>query len=244
MTRSLLFFALVACTATAEDKAPVDSGEADSDTDADGDTDSDADTDTDSGDTDSGNTDTGDDPSDSADDGGDSGEADSGDDSGAPPDPETGDTEDPDPETGETDVPDSGTEDSAEVDSGGGSVCAVSDLILTAEARDSNDVVGTSFPPTEDLTMVAVLSNPCSADISFDTTTTCLFTGASVADSSGNGIGVAVACAGVRTSWTIPAGTSLEEGYFWGRLRVDTYSLSVTADVARGMSATSAFEVK
>jgi hypothetical protein len=48
---------------------------------------------------------------------------------------------------------------------------------------------------------------------------------------------VAVACHPVATAWTVPAGGTLEESQSWGTLRVDTYVLSVSADVPSGSAA-------
>lgn len=151
---------------------------------------------------------------------------DTGDDSGAP------DTEG---DVGD-DTGDSG-EDPGDTADTGGSTCSGADLVLSAEVRDSAGVSGASFSSREPLGMVAVLSNPCTTDVSVTTASDCLFTGWTVEDSRGAGSGVAVACHPVPTVWTVPAGASVEETQFWGTLRVDTYVLSVSADVPSGSAA-------
>ncbi len=220
MTRMMLLIPLlfgVGCPApVAED---TDTGRPDT-----GSGDTAADTDT-GGDTDTG---TG---SDTADSGADTG-SDTGSDTG-------GDTGTDTADTG-TDTADSGgdTADTGDTgDTGSSTSCTDADLVLTAEVRDSAGVAGTSFGVRDSLSMVAVLTNPCTSDVSVKTASDCLFTGWSVEDSRGSGSGVAVACRPVVTTWTVPAGGSLEESQSWGTLRADSYVLTVTADVPSGSAA-------
>jgi hypothetical protein len=180
--------------------------------------------------------DTGDTGSDTDDTGGDTGRdtADTGGDTGK----DTGDTGvDTGKDTGDTGA-DTGKDTGDPGDTGSTGACTEADLLLTAEVRDSAGVAGTSFGPRDSLSMVAVLSNPCAVDVTFTTSADCLFTGWSVEDSRGAGTGVGVACAAVVTSWTVPAGGSLEGSQSWGTMRVDTYVLTVTADVPAGKAAT------
>ena len=191
-----------------------------------------------------GDSDTGQTPDDTGGDSGtDSGDTglggDTGDDSGAPDtDGDTGDSGGDSGDSGD-DTADSGDsgEDSGDTGDTGGSSCSGTDLVLTAEVHDSAGVSGTSFSSREPLSMVAVLSNPCTTDVSLTTASDCLFTGWTVEDSRGAGSGVAVACHPVATAWTVPAGGTLEESQSWGTLRVDTYVLSVSADVPSGSAA-------
>ncbi len=141
-------------------------------------------------------------------------------------------------DTGTEDTADTGTEDTADT---GSEACTDADLVLTAEAR-TGGVSATSFGPRDSLEMVAILTNPCAADVTFETATSCLFTGWETSSSSGMGMGVAVACASVITSWTLAAGASTEEAQSWGSLSVDSYVLTVQADVPGG-SASLAFTV-
>lgn len=161
---------------------------------------------------------------------------DTGDDSGAAD--TEGDSGDSAGDSGDSgdDTGDSG-EDPGDTADTGGSTCSGADLVLSAEVRDSAGASGTSFSSREPLGMVAVLSNPCATDVSVTTASDCLFTGWTVEDSRGAGSGVAVACHPVPTVWTVPAGASVEETQFWGTLRVDTYVLSVSADVPSGSAA-------
>ncbi len=149
------------------------------------------------------------------------------------------DTADSGKDTADTgkDTADSGKDTADTADTGGSTTCTDVDLLLTAEVRDSAGVAGTSFGPRDSLSMVAVLSNPCAADITVTTSSNCLFTGWSVEDSRGTASGVAVACRPVITTWTVAAGGSLEESQSWGTLRVDGYVLTVTADVPASSAA-------
>ena len=119
---------------------------------------------------------------------------------------------------------------------------AEADLILSAEVRDGSGTASTSWSTGDKLVMYGVITNLCPMDVTFTTPSSCLFTGWSVTDSRGMGTGVAVACAGVVTSWTVAAGGVLEEGQAWGGMRADTYDLTVTADIPAG-SASLAFTV-
>ena len=242
------FLLILGCPAEPTDTGPGDTG-ADADTDTDGDSDSDSDSDADSdSDTDTGNdtgSDTGEDTGNDT--GSDTG-ADTGTDTGGDTGTDTGgdtgtDTGDP-PDTADTgEPPDTGTDTGTDTgDTGTSTGCTSADLILTAEVRDSTGAAGTSFAAREALTMVAIVTNLCPMDITFTTPSTCLFTGWSVSDSRGTGTGVGVACGGALTTWTVPAGGSLEEGQAWGRLAADSYTLDVTADVPAA-SASTAFSV-
>ena len=149
-----------------------------------------------------------------------------------------------DTDTGGEDTADTGGEDTADTaepedtaDTGSGA-CSDADLVLSAEVR-TGGVSATSFGRRDPLEMVAILTNPCATDITFETSTTCLFTGWETADSSGMGMGVVVACAGAITSWTLAAGASTEEAQSWGSLSVDSYVLTVQADVPAGSASLS-----
>ena len=218
--RLTVLLLLTAC-GTATDTSSTDTGSGDTSAD-----------DTGTGDT----ADTGKDTADTANDTADTGKdtADTGSDTGkdtADTGTDTGDTSVP-PDTGDTSVPpDTG-------DTGTSTGCTEADLILSGEVRSAG-AVGTSFGPKDALTMVAIVTNLCPMDVTFTTPSTCLFTGWSVTSSSGMGSGMAVACAGVVTTWTVPAGGTLEEGQAWGRLAVDTYVLDVTADIPAATATTS-----
>jgi len=230
MIRPALLLLLTACgtatEGTSTDTSDTETGSGDTADTGSGDT---ADTSKDTA------NDTADTGNDTADTGTDTGKdtADSGTDTGdtsVPPD--TGDTSVP-PDTGDTSVPpDTG-------DTGTSTGCTKADLILSGEVRDAAGVAGTSFGPKDALTMVAIVTNLCPMDVTFTTPWTCLFTGWNVTSSSGMGSGMAVACAGVVTSWTVPAGGTLEEGQAWGRLAVDSYVLDVTADIPAATATTS-----
>lgn len=116
---------------------------------------------------------------------------------------------------------DSGTDDTAPSD------CTVRDLVLVAEARDSTGVAGTSFATSTALVFAGVVQNPCSADISFETATACLVDSWQVVGASGIGMGTAEECATVVTSWTVPAGGSVEATLDWGRLTPDDWELTI-----------------
>ncbi len=209
--RLTVLLLLTAC-GTATDTSSTDTGSGDTSAD-----------DTGTGDT----ADTGKDTADTANDTADTGKdtADTGSDTGK-------DTADTGTDTGDTSVPpDTG-------DTGTSTGCTEADLILSGEVRSAG-AVGTSFGPKDALTMVAIVTNLCPMDVTFTTPSTCLFTGWSVTSSSGMGSGMAVACAGVVTTWTVPAGGTLEEGQAWGRLAVDTYVLDVTADIPAATATTS-----
>jgi hypothetical protein len=220
---ALAFLLLMGCPAPKDSGddtggTPDDSGGDTSDTGADSGNDSGNDS---GGDTSSDTGDTGRDTGgDTSDTGGDTA-GDTGEDSGS----DTSDTSD----TGDT------AADTA--DTGGSTACTDADLLLTAEVRDSAGVSGTSFGPRDVLSMVAVLSNPCATDIVVSLAADCLFTGWSVEDSRGSGTGVGIACRPIATSWTVPAGGTLEESQSWGSLRVDNYVLTVSADVPAGSAA-------
>ncbi|MSQ03720.1 MAG: hypothetical protein EXR71_17840, partial [Myxococcales bacterium] len=152
---------------------------------------------------------------------------------------DTGDTGTEDTgDTGTEDTGDTGTEDTGDTGAG---ACTDADMVLSAEVR-TGGASATSFGPRDRLEMVAILANPCASDVTFETGTSCLFTGWETADSSGMGMGVAVACASVITTWTLAAGASTEEAQPWGALSVDSYTLTVQADVPSG-SASLAFTV-
>jgi hypothetical protein len=213
-----LLFLFLACTGT--DDSAKDSGDSPEDSVADSE---DTDTGTDSEKESSGGDDSGD--SNHSDDS----QPDSGDDSGPDSGGDSGDSSPPD--SGDSSPPDSGG-DSGDSggDSGdsGGAACTDADLVWTAEVRDATGAAGTVFSPRQPLTVVGVVSNPCSSDVTITTPDSCLVNGYSVTDSRGQGMGVAVACAAVLTDWVVPAGGSVEESTAFGRLTPESYVLDVS----------------
>lgn len=150
-------------------------------------------------------------------------------------------------ETGHADTGDSGPDDTGTPDTGetgdtGGEGCDLHDLLWTAEVRDATGAVGTVFTTADVLTMAAVVTNPCTTDVSFVTPDSCLVTSMMVSDATG-GDGVAFACADVVTTWVIPAGAAIEEAAPWGRLPAATWTLDVSFNVA-SYAASQAFEVR
>lgn len=234
-----LLFLFLACTGS--DDSSKDSGDSPEDSVADSkDTDTGADSEKES----SG----GDDSEDS--DHSDDSRPDSGEDSGPDSGGDSGDSSPPDSggDSGDSSG-DSGDSGGDSGDSGGdsgdsgGSACTDADLVWTAEVRDSTGAAGTVFSPRQPLTMVGVVSNPCSSDVTITTPDSCLVNGYSVTDSQGQGMGVGVACAAVLTDWVVPAGGTVEDSTGWGRLTPESYVLDISFNYGNHM-ASQAFVVQ
>lgn len=225
-----LLLLLAACSPKPEDTAaPGDSGDTgdtgeDTADDSGEDSGDSADTGQDTGGDDTG-PDTGDDPDSGGDSGGDTG-ADTGTDTGEDTADDTAVVDTGDPDTGDT----------------GASACTVADLAWGIEIRDSAGTAGTTFTAGDDLTFYGIVRNPCTSDVTFNTSSACLVTTAEVVDASGVAMGVGMACASVVTAWTVPAGGAVEEGLNVGRLAPGSYGATIYFDV-RGASATTALTV-
>lgn len=208
-------------------------------------------TDPDFGDDDGDTGDTGDAGAVDTDDTGDGG-GDTGDDSAADSATDSGeDSGGDDTGTEDSGTEDSGTEDSGTTDTGSedtgaedtGTACTTADLDYIAEVRDAKGTAGTSFSAKEELTLAGVVKNPCSEDVTFETPSSCLVSSWTTTDSSGMGMGAAVPCLAVITTWTVAAGGSVEETMYWGRLSPDDWEASVSFDVKKHPTATQKFTV-
>lgn len=260
----LLFFVLTACTTTQDSDTgkagDTDTGSGDTDT---ADTDSGIhDTDSGGGDTDSGTTDTdsGGGDTDSGADTGDSG----GDDTAPDTDPDSGhdtvDTGGDDTDVSDTatdtggddtadsggggdDTGDSGAPDTGPGETGGSSSCPTGtsdDLLWSVEIQDGTGAASSSWPSTTSLSVVGVVSNPCSVDLDFTVScSTDFVSDVELEDSHGMGMGMGIACGGPVTTWTVPAGGRLEDPFLWGTLKADTYVAKV--GFMTGITATTSF---
>lgn len=166
---------------------------------------------------------------------------------------DTGDTETgaADTDTNDSGAVDSGdTDDSGAVDSGDtdsdtdtdtGSACATgteADLVFTAEARDNRGGATSSFGTDDIVTVAGVVTNPCTTDIVFSTSSTCLVTAMTVSGTSGMGSGVSFACGGSVTLWTVPAGGSIDVAEPLGTMAADRYTADVTFNLRRTSAST------
>lgn len=169
---------------------------------------------------------------------------------------DTGSSEDTAADTGDsgTDTGDSGdtatdTGDSGDTatdtgDSGDtGEACSPADFDYIAEVRDAKGTAGTSFSAKEELTLAGVVKNPCSEDVTFETPSSCLVASWTTTSSSGMGMGAIPTCLTVITSWTVPAGGSVEETLYWGRMSPDDWEASLVFDVKKRPTAVLKFTV-
>ncbi len=121
---------------------------------------------------------------------------------------------------------DADTDSDADTDTGG-ETCAPADLSWLAETRDSSGTATTSFTTADEIIAAGVVENPCSVDVSFTTPDACLTTGGGLTSGSGIGMAWSKLCTGGVTSWTVPAGGSIEESESLGRLSADSYGLEI-----------------
>jgi hypothetical protein len=135
--------------------------------------------------------------------------------------------------------------DTAVADTDTGTVsCA---LLFHADARQAGTSTsctnGAACSGGDDVDVVGIVENPCSADIVFHSTTTCLANDFTVTDTN-TSIGSSqssLLCLAVPTDTNIPAGTSAEQVLNWGVIVQGQYRLDVVFDDAAASTASTTF---
>ena len=181
------------------------------------------------------------------DDSGDDDDDDSGDDDDATGDDDdsTGDdddsTGDDDDSTGDDDDSTGDDDDSTGDDDDSAEPCG---LTLSAEVRDASGQAGTTFSPSDSLTLAGVATNNCPFDISVTTNSGCFVGGYTLTPANGTPIPpIYPFCTAVITNWNILQGTSQDGPWPYGTLPADTYTLDVMFNFG-GFTASTTFTVQ
>ena len=115
-------------------------------------------------------------------------------------------------------------------------------LGLDAEVRDAKGAVKTGFYTSDVLTFAAVIRNPCTEDVEFQSNVGCFVASWGLAGSK-TAVVEPTVCDQAITDFTVPAEGILEETVVWGQVDADKYSMTVTYTYG-SMSAFANFQVK